>query len=250
METSTTPQTFRALVAEVAARAKEKLPASINGRLEAAVKIVLAHDVTRLDDGRIEVGSCSDPMKVYTLEGDTCTCEDWQHGRAPGGWCKHRISAAIDRRVREVLAHQAQAAEAPTAHARDEGDLVAVRPTPPPTASAPQAVSLGEAPASCNVYVMIGGHKVQVTLRDSDESRMLARLQVLLERYPAAPAQLAPPASTPPTPAAHGRQRRSNGSDTQEIGWCQKHGVEMTLNTKAGRQWWSHRTADGWCKGK
>jgi hypothetical protein len=36
-----------------------------------------------------------------------------------------------------------------------------------------------------------------------------------------------------------------------EIGWCHKHGVEMTLNQKRGRSWWSHRTRDGqWCKGR
>ena len=55
---------------------------------------------------------------------------------------------------------------------------------PPPQ---PAAAPLPEAPASCNVYLQISGHKVQVTLRDVDEHRMLGRLQVLLEQYPAAP---------------------------------------------------------------
>jgi hypothetical protein len=81
--------TFRALVADVAARAKALLPQSINGRLEGAVKLVLAHDVTRLDDGTIEVGSCTDPLKTYHLVGQTCTCEDFAHGKAPEGWCRH-----------------------------------------------------------------------------------------------------------------------------------------------------------------
>src|SRR6516164_9096595 len=173
METSTTPQTFRALVAEVGPRAKEKLPASINGRLEAAVKIVLAHDVTRLDDGRIEVGSCSDPMKVYTLEGDTCTCEDWQHGKAPGGWCKHRIAAGLHKRLQQVLA-----AEAPQA-----------LPQSTPVETGP----LPEAPASVNVRVLVAGHEVQWTLRGTDEAEVFARLQALLARKDVRP--------LPPKPA-------------------------------------------------
>ena len=114
--TKHTPQTFREQVAFVAARAKERLPEAVNGRLEGAVKLVLAHDVTRLEDGTIEVGSCTDPLKTYRLVGDTCTCEDWQHGKAPGGWCRHRIAAGIDKRVRETLTaepapHEARATE-------------------------------------------------------------------------------------------------------------------------------------------
>jgi hypothetical protein len=46
-------------------------------------------------------------------------------------------------------------------------------------------VPLPEAPASCNVYVMLAGRKVQLTLRDSDEQRLLARLEALLKRFPA-----------------------------------------------------------------
>jgi len=109
--TFTDAQTFRALVVDVATRAKEKLPESINGRLEGAVKLVLAHDITLLDDGSIEVGSCTDPLKTYRLEGTTCTCQDFP--RAPGGWCRHRIAAGIDKRVRERLAAQAPQPPAP-----------------------------------------------------------------------------------------------------------------------------------------
>ena len=39
---------------------------------------------------------------------------------------------------------------------------------------------LPEAPVSCNVYVTLAGRKVQVTLRDSDEQRLLARLEARL----------------------------------------------------------------------
>jgi hypothetical protein len=63
-------------------------------------------------------------------------------------------------------------------------------------------------------------------LRDSDEQRLLARLDALLQRFPA-------------------------GEPTQPAGWCRKHDVQMKLNHgKDGGTWYSHKTADGWCKGK
>jgi hypothetical protein len=108
----------------------------------------------------------------------------------------------------------------------------------PPQVPAPAVAPLPEAPASCNVYVQISGRKVQVTLRDSDEQRMLERLQILLQRFPDSNVE-----SRPPQPPA---QHANTGE-----GWCSTHGVQMTLNTKEGRSWWSHRTAEGqWCKGK
>jgi hypothetical protein len=97
------------------------------------------------------------------------------------------------------------------------------------TASAP----LPEAPASVNCHLIIAGHQVQLTLRDTDEGRLLQRLAAVLAQYPA------------PQPAP---QAPSQG---QGDGWCAKHGVQMQQNDKNGRQWWSHRTADGqWCKGR
>ena len=71
------PSTFRETVALVAARAKEKLPVQVNGRIESAVKLVLAHDVLFLDNGTVEVGSASDPLKVHVLSGSTCDCADF-----------------------------------------------------------------------------------------------------------------------------------------------------------------------------
>jgi len=200
--------TFRALVADVAARAKARLPEAVNGRLEGAVKLVLAHDVTVLDDGSIEVGSCSDPLKTYRLEGTPCTCQDFP--RAPEGWCRHRIAAGIAKRVGEEWAAQAP----------QTGSL-GIRRDPLP-----------EAPASCNVYVTIGGHKVQVTLRDTDEHHMLERLRVLLAQYPAAPEKpgATPPQTPPPAPV------------------CQWHGP-MKPSTKHGGWYCPAKMADGsYCK--
>src|SRR5215510_10783848 len=173
MSTSTI-STFRTVVAEVAERAKERLPQAVNGRIEAAVRLVLAHDVEPQADGAILVGSSSDPLKQYRLEGHTCDCADYP--RAPEGWCKHRIAAGIDKRVREVLAAQATAATEPAQPAAAEQSI-----HPEPVAPLP------EAPASVNVHLTITGRQVQLTLRDSDEGRLLARLEAVLQRFPMAP---------------------------------------------------------------
>jgi hypothetical protein len=37
---------------------------------------------------------------------------------------------------------------------------------------------------------------------------------------------------------------------TRPEGWCARHDVPMTLRHKNGRQWYSHKTAAGWCKGR
>ena len=213
--------TFRQTVAEVAARAKERLPEAVNGRIESAVRLVLAHDVTRLADGTIEVGSSSDPMKTYHLVGSTCTCTDFTQGKAPQGWCKHRISAGIDKRVRELLPVALSCEPFP------DND-----PEPEAPVSTPSA-ALPEAPASVNCHIQIAGRQVQLTLRDQDEARLLQRLQAVLAQYPL-PQPPAPPAS-------------------QGEGWCAVHTTAMHWNEgKGGRKgWYSHRLPDGqWCKGR
>ena len=96
--------------------------------------------------------------------------------------------------------------------------------TPPP---------LPEAPASVNCHITIAGRQVQLTLRDTDEGRLLERLAAVLAQYPVP--QVAPPASSQP----QGKE------------WCQVHQVAMRLNHgKDGKTWYSHKTDQGWCKGK
>jgi hypothetical protein len=90
------------------------------------------------------------------------------------------------------------------------------------------ATPLPEAPASVNVHVMLAGRQVQVTLRDSDEQRLLERLERLLQRFPVA-------------------------EDTKQEppeGWCSKHGVQMKHKHSEKGSWWYHKTAEGWCHGK
>ena len=95
MTSSTDRQTFRETVAAVAEKAKATLPTAVNGRIEAAVKLVLMHDVMPQPDGSILVGSSRDPLQSYLLVGQTCECQDFTRGQAPDGWCQHRIAAGI-----------------------------------------------------------------------------------------------------------------------------------------------------------
>jgi len=216
--------------------ALEKLPEDTHGRLEKALHLVEAGQVFGLDSGAWEVQSQSQPGLVHHVNG-ACDCTWSEHH--PGNRCTHQYAVLLQRKTMQLMA-QTQASEVTAADVRDDetaGDLVDVMPTTRCAGNPAPVASLGEAPASCNVYVMIGGHKVQVTLRDTDERRMLERLQVLLATYPAAPTQPAAPTSAPQTPAA------------SETPVCQWHGA-MKASTKAkGTFYCSSRMGDGsYCK--
>ncbi len=155
---------FREALADLAAKATETLPAESAGRIACAVKLVLAGDVELLPDGSAQVASASDPTKVYSGINGTCPCADF--ARAPAQWCKHRVARALAIRLQRALP------------AQPRGDITSTDTTPAPPATAP----LPEAPASVNVRVLVGGHEVQWTLRDTDETRLAERLQALLKR--------------------------------------------------------------------
>jgi hypothetical protein len=219
---TTDRQQFRETVALVAAKAKAILPQETNGRVESAIRLVLLDEVQPQADGTVEVGSTADPRQVYHLAGTTCDCKDFVEGRAPEGWCKHRISAGIFKRVRELL--------------------------PPAVESTPEP--LPEAPASVNVRLQVAGREVQWTLRDTDEARLAVRLEALLQRYPVP--QASSPAPSQPQPLSPA-QHNAMAQHQAVTGWCKVHNVEMKLNQgKDGRTWYSHfdEAAGRWCKGK
>ena len=82
---------WREAVQDIAEKAKATLP-ECNGRVDAAVKMVLAGDVELLADGKAKVASQSN---------GTCECKDFP--KAPSGWCKHKIAAGIQKRVEARL---------------------------------------------------------------------------------------------------------------------------------------------------
>ena len=99
----------------------------------------------------------------------------------------------------------------------------AVNPRPP----------LPEAPVSITRKATLHGHEVLVTLCGVDFASVKAQVEQASEWLKGqAPAQ-------PPT----------QGTEHPE-GWCSTHGVQMYHNNKDGRSWWSHKTAEGWCKGQ
>src|SRR5712691_4212962 len=87
---------WREAVAEIAEKAKVTLPDCI-GRVDAAVKIVLAGDVELLEDGTAKVASASHGTMKYFIVNGECPCKDYS--KAPSNWCKHRISAGLAKRA-------------------------------------------------------------------------------------------------------------------------------------------------------
>src|SRR3989454_7653855 len=94
---------WREAVAEIAEKAKATLP-ECNGRVDSAVKIVLAGDVELLPDGKAQVASQSNGQTVYHVVNGECTCKDY--AKAPSGWCKHRIAAGIQKRATTFAKHK------------------------------------------------------------------------------------------------------------------------------------------------
>jgi len=213
---------WREAVAEIAEKAKAKLP-ECRGRVEAAVTIVLAGDVALQADGTAKVVSQSNGSTAYQVVNGHCDCQDF--AKAPHNLCKHRLSAAIARRAHELAQQRLEQLE--------DAQPGTSQPPPEPAQVQPQGETppaLPEAPASVNVHITLAGRTVQVTLRDSDEQRLLARLEVLLKRFPT--------------------EEEPEGEQAPPEGWCSKHGVQMKLRNGEHGSWWSHKTPQGWCKGK
>jgi hypothetical protein len=133
----------------------------------------------------------------------------------------NRLGAAIARRAQELVKAKL---EAPANDQVETPTQSQAAPAMPDIPATKPALDLPEAPASVNCHILLEGRQVQVTLRDTDESRLLARLAALLRQYP--PAQ-------PPTQAA------------VQTPVCQWHGT-MKESTKAKGTWYcSAKMADG-----
>jgi hypothetical protein len=176
-------QRFRQVLAEIADKAKAKLP-QCNGRVEKAVTLVLNNDIDyHPEESTALVHSCTDAAKTYHVRGKYCECPDYE--RAPQHLCKHVLGVMFLVRLQQVLvAETPQNIEAPHEPPGIPGD------------------HLPEAPASCNVRVLVGGHEVQWTLRGHDEAEVFTRLQTLLARKDVRP--LLPK----PAPRAPGQWKR------------------------------------------
>jgi hypothetical protein len=228
---------WREAVAEVAEKAKATLP-ECNGRVDSAVKIVLAGDVELQPDGKAKVASQSNGSTVYHVVNGECTCKDYS--KAPSNWCKHRIAAGIAKRAYALAKQRLDQLDSQTSQNGTSQPTTEQSPIGQPAseASAP-ALPLPEAPASVNCHILLEGRQVQVTLRDTDEARLLTRLAALLRQYPTAQPPTQPPAQGTTQPTG------------DESPYCHVHRVALQRFSKDGRTWYSHKAPDGfWCKGK
>jgi hypothetical protein len=216
-----TSLTFSQALQRAEAQARRTLDVALHERLSATVTLVKDGRVFQATDGTWQVDSSSREGLVHSVNG-VCSCED-AHFQAPQGLCKHRLSVYLARRVFQLM--QAPAPES-------------VAPTDTP--------ALPEAPCSVNCHITLEGRQVQVTLRDSDETRLLQRLTALLKQYPVPAPQAASQGQGQLSP----QQYNAAAMHHKVTDFCPVHNVAMKQTTKDGRSWWSHRTADGWCKGR
>jgi hypothetical protein len=224
---------FRRAVETIADKARTAIP-SLNGRVERAVQIILNGDLSMAPDGQGTIASQSNGNGAYAVgKGDTCACKD--HPKAPKHLCKHVLAYHIFTRAtalaKQRLAERDAATNGTTTPTPDQATTEALVPVPPqePVAT-PATPALPEAPASVNFHTTLAGRQVQITLRDTDESKLLARLEALLKRFPVV--------EEPKEPA-------------QKEGWCYKHNVQMKLNHGKRGSWWSHKLPNGqWCNQK
>jgi hypothetical protein len=100
MSTATERQQFREVLAGLATKASTKIPA-LHGRVEKACKLVLGSDVALAEDGTGQVGSLTDPSRIYLVGHGACDCQDYD--RAPEHLCAHRLSVGFLRKVQELL---------------------------------------------------------------------------------------------------------------------------------------------------
>jgi hypothetical protein len=160
---------WRAAVAEIADKAKARLP-ECSGRVDAAVKIVLAGDVALQADGTARVASQSNSATMYHVANGHCDCRDFE--RAPGQLCKHRLAVGLARRAQELVrAKLDEASNDQTAAAPDPAPAELSAQAPAPTAPLP------EAPVSITLKATLHGHEVLVTLRGVDFASVKAQIE-------------------------------------------------------------------------
>jgi hypothetical protein len=249
-----------ALVPQIAACAQAKLP-HVNGRLTKAQALVLAGAVqpSPMVQGGWRVQSQGRDT-AYEVHDHSCTCPNYQyrHVSDPEMVCAHILATWLYRRAAQQVAHHtaahavgsvssvepvtscdSQPVTGPVSGPVDISHLPSIWEAlgVPRRVDTPTPAPLPEAPASVNVRLVLHGRDCQITLRDSDEARLLERLEALLQRFPVE-ASTAPAADVPVV------------ASVPPAGWCGVHRVQMRQNTKAGHTWFSHKMADGqWCKG-
>ena len=210
---TTTRQAWREAVADIAEKARNKLP-ECAGRVDSAVKLVLAGDVALQADGTAKVASQSNGQVVYHVVNGACSCKDY--AKAPSNWCKHRIAAGLYKRAQALVQRKLNGAN--NGHAAS---------APAPAQPDAPTVPLPEAPVSITLKASLHGHEVLMTLRGVDFASVKAQVE----------------------DASQWLQVQS-GHTADDTPQCPRHGA-MKPSTK-GKGWYCPRKLpDGsWCKGR
>lgn len=193
--------TFTQALEQAELLARQALDPALHERLSCAVALVRQGSVFEDDAGLWTVASATTPDKRYSVNG-SCSCQDACY-QAPRGFCKHKLATLLARKVQALM--QLATGEAPR---RAQVPTAAPEQAPSMASGVDAPQGLGEAPASVNCHVTIAGRQVQLTLRDTDDGRLLVRLAKVLERYPL-PEPHAVQAETPPQCKYHGALKAS-----------------------------------------
>jgi len=163
----------------------------------------------------------------------------------------NRLAYGIYKRASALAKEQLKALDGPTSKAEPVEPVVEIPVTEPVTPvvstistaetlveSVPEASPVAqmhrEAQSSANTYVEIAGRRIQLTLRDDNEERLLQRLEKLLSRF-----------SMPE------QETEQQTATTPPEGWCPIHQVQMKFYSNKKGSWWSHRLDNNiWCNGK
>jgi hypothetical protein len=84
-------------------------------------------DVCLLPDGSADVGSQTEPLKVYRVQGRECPCQDHQ---APEGWCKHALAARLYTSARKITTAGVAQEPGPAPEGIDPRWIVAIQNRP------------------------------------------------------------------------------------------------------------------------
>src|SRR6266436_7654324 len=101
---------FRTAVLHVADKAKLVLPDNVS-RIDKAITMVLNGHVEMID-GKCRVASQTNGKTIYHQVNGNCTCQDFTQGKAPNGFCKHRLAHGLYRRAMELVHLQEPVVEA------------------------------------------------------------------------------------------------------------------------------------------
>ncbi len=202
-----------------------------HARLAKAVEIAKAHGITFNEDGTATVQGSRHSHHVN----GTCDCADTQFH---GTYCKHFMAVELTKMAQNHL-------KAHYAHYPQE------QPTP---------WQCAQAPSSCTIRWEVDGIALMLTMRNSSDQHLFARLGTVLPRIKdtvaAARQQRRDVARTrhndeaAQADTAATRRTEPDPGDDNAAHFCVTHDVPFTRRSKGNHVWYSHwdDDAQAWCR--